>query len=436
MDLDSPGSGAEITNATNAHSPLISPDGSRIVYAMASVTGTAYIRDIATGSAADTPAWGTGRFDPHWYDDGSDEYIISTTCSPETSQSSGYQTKKYNLSNDTETVLWASRAMDAGLTGDGRFLGEAYDYNYTVDFNTPGGVLDSWAWYGHTNESRTCNGSMSPDAGRNWRMLTLMIPHQFIRTYRYSATKARWAVVNKFGMPDPANQDEWQHPEWSNNPDFAIATAGKYLKPYDVYLVNTTTGASLKVLDYAGTAEADPTAEHPCLYIAKPTSYLAFQPAELVFYALEGDTDDLTASIVVSNWGTGGTLVLGTPTVVTGSWITNVTESSGTITVTVNPTGESSATGLIQITSAGAANSPRQATVHLHVLAPAADEDGDGDTNAAEVANGTDPLDEFSHYVAPSSDSSSGGCVPGATSGGLSLVLVLLGVAGAAKTKS
>jgi hypothetical protein len=418
----------KIADTAGARSPLISSDGTRIVY-WTGGQGASYVKDISTTGTA-TSVKSSGAFDPHW-DPTDNGYVIYVTSM---SKDSGLgKTVRRRLSDGSETDLWPTRAMDSGLSPDGRWLGEAYGNSFAVDLDASPPKEYDWSWYvdSEGNELQTCNGSMSADAGSDWRMMTLMIPHEYIRIWKWDDVKKRWPIVKTFYRPEGAQ--EWQHPEWSNHPDFAVATAGRYVTgPYKVYLMNTTIGT--------GTAEAPRTdgilevvssdSDFPCLWLERSGAcYLLCQPAELTFTALEGEASPVQKTVELSNWGTGTSL--GTVAVANGGslpgWL-GAGIAGSTLTVTADPSGlaakpqDAPYAATIELTAANSTNAtvstPRELAVSFYVLSAAGDRDGDGASNEAELAAvpPTDPLDIY-HPAYPTAQPppppDGGGCSPG-----------------------
>jgi len=424
--------GAVTSTTAGARSPLISPDGTRVVFATAS--GTMKIVQLSDGALLSVlPVQGWA---PHWYIDTADsneECIVYITKDDWNGTSDGGNTVKRRLSDGLTTTLWAGRAMDAGLTRDGRFLGEAYYYNYTVDFGSGVGVIDNWDWYKigatNSNEYRTCNGSMSPELGPYWRMMSLTLPHSHFAIYRYDAAKGRFALEVEHLRPDPWG--EWDETEWSNHPDFVTAIACNIGGDQYVYLASTVNGGVP-----AGQLRLTNTdSSFPHMRVTSSQAYLLLQPASLVFWAIEGDDQTQEKKVDVSN--TSGAGALGTVAIESTdpAWLTTGTPNGSgdtwDFTVTVDPTGLTAAGGPytfpVEVSATGSSNAPagtpRTLSVELKILDPAGDEDGDGQSNEAEEANGTDPLDRF--HIASSGGGGGGGCVAGESSSPLALIAVV-----------
>ena len=433
------GGATKISDDTGVCSPLISPDGTYIAYDTYPST-LSYLQAISGGARKMLTA--NPAFAPHWYHDGSNLNVI--TCSmtdPTMPGGPGYTQiqqvdSSYNPSG-TPAMFWSSRAMDAGITPDGKWLGEAYKYSYCVDLST--NRTYDWSWYQTWNnlnqryeQGQTCNGSMSADRDRNWRMMTLKIPHTHICVWRFDQARNRWTLSKEFPIPD--SNPEWQHPEWSNHPDFAVAITspnGMFNGP--IYLVNTHTGATLQVLDS--------DCQYPCLWLQASSPYILCQPGDLVFAAIEGGASPDPVTVHVTNWGP-GTLsnISASISYDSGSgWLAATPGGSGnsqTLQVTANAGGLAAETytATIALTSTGASNSPRSLPVRFEVLVGSEDTDGDGHTNEAEISVGSDPLDK---YIYPSSDEGGGGCAAGGSAGPLASAWLAFALAGfAARRRS
>ena len=418
----------KISDDQGVKSPLISPDGDWITY---QISSRSYIRRIdGAGSATQLP--GNPAEAPHWYDDGSTVYVVH--CSESDDIYSGGYTQiqeldgAYGVVGTAPQMLFASRAADGGRSADGRWLAEAYPLSFLYDMDN-GNREYGWNWLRYTqgeidlgyadqdelgNVQQTCNGSLSPDIGRNWRYMTLRIPHERVTIYKYDAAADRWIDDRTF--LNPAGTQEWQHPEWSNHPDFATATAGMLMNTYKTYLMKTYTGEIIEVVST--------DTDFPHMWVEATSPYMLLQPGDLTFFALQGGTSPASQTVVTSNWGSGtmGTPSAGTISYASGSgWLT--VSGTTTLTASVNTSGLTTIgtyEASVPISASSATNSPRSLPVKLEFLAPDADDDGDGHSNSDEIAAGTNPLNANSYPP-----SSSNGCTASAGSGSSAIWLAL-----------
>ena len=112
---------------------------------------------------------------------------------------------------------------DAGLSADGRYLGESYQKAAIIDLYTDE--------IHEPHSGQSCNSSMSPTDAPE--MMFLYLPH------------TRFGVKNKFGeevwhIDKPRDSEEWQSPRWSNHPDYCSAIA-KYGEGYKIVLIHMPT---------------------------------------------------------------------------------------------------------------------------------------------------------------------------------------------------
>lgn len=122
-----------------------------------------------------------------------------------------------------ETEVLFDIPCDAGLSTDGRWLGEAYAQAAIVD-------LRSQQVF-RPHQGQACNASISPDD--TGRLLFLYLPHTRIGIKnRYGAEL--WSLTN------PKGTEEWQSPRWSNHPDYCSAVA-KIGDAYKIVVIRIST---------------------------------------------------------------------------------------------------------------------------------------------------------------------------------------------------
>ncbi len=234
--------------ALHGDSPIISPEGTFVAYyltAGADVRG-AYIHRL--NSDAEPVLISENGTEPHWWVDSAGKtYVIFSNQLISTSLDKGhYFTFRQQVSLEGNGSLIgvadtiAPYPMNGGLSADGRFLCTGYTQAAFYDLST--GTLIK------VNEGvQVCNPSICPDPLHPDRML-------FLNFYGVQ----NFAENTFAGLPDyPADKDgnlplhavcfivdagnrvcdyipigaagkayrEWQDPEWSNDPDFAVALA-------------------------------------------------------------------------------------------------------------------------------------------------------------------------------------------------------------------
>ena len=236
----------------HADSPLISPDGSFVAYYLtqgATVNG-AYIQKLDPTSEPVRVA-GDGT-EPHWWIDSqgktyiiySDNILVSGSLT--LGQGKTYK-QKVDLSGDgaitEDRVEIAPYPMNGGLSKNGQFLCTGYDHAafYDIVYRqlTPINA--------DPNLKQVCNPSIDPDSSHpDWMMFlsfsgiqSLVNPFKTSPDYPAQDTAGTLLTHAVFFVVDITNTvkdfvaidimgsgyQEWQDPEWSNNPRFAAALA-------------------------------------------------------------------------------------------------------------------------------------------------------------------------------------------------------------------
>lgn len=133
-------------------------------------------------------------------------------------------------------VLIRHGAMDAGITADGKWMGEAYGGLHLYEVET-----GQWTDLGRSKQF--CSASMAPDGPH--RFVTLLSGHREFAIY--SRVKDTWHP-NRFRTK--SREYFWQRPHYSTSSDYVTVLIGRgtnreNVGPYTIYVVHTGTGARL-----------------------------------------------------------------------------------------------------------------------------------------------------------------------------------------------
>jgi uncharacterized protein (TIGR03382 family) len=229
---------AKLSEDIECYQPLISPDGTRVVYDRG---GKVNIRPLDGSAAAQI----VDGYDGHWWvDDNDDEWIYYTTIGdfPDDTarkvwypnNGKGIQTHRIRLRDNLDEFVFDWKCS-AGPSRDGTHLGAAY--STMIIFEVATGTA-----YVVNGGNQGCNGSMSPD--NRYYLMHLELPHTTF-CYRDRDDNRVWYI------DCPAGTEEWQNPEFSTHPDFATATAKEDSGRYSVWVVKISTKEMIKVLDVA-----------------------------------------------------------------------------------------------------------------------------------------------------------------------------------------
>jgi hypothetical protein len=199
--------------------PIVSPDGTRVVYSQGNPGGPKLIRVRNIESGA-TQSIATGDIG-YWYEDGTGDYVIYSDWSDKNANGAGGNTYKQKLvtggvAKDGGASILHDRAMDAGGNADLSWLGQVYGqmWAYDVAAGTEYSFDDFHLIDGSVADHQTCNGSMAPDTSA--RMMLLAIPHDWIRIFTFVPADAGFSETSRFLLP--ARMDEWEFPDWSTSP--------------------------------------------------------------------------------------------------------------------------------------------------------------------------------------------------------------------------
>jgi len=365
----------KLSDDASVSEPLLSPDGSRVVYGIYNIIskwpgqssdnqGNAYIRSLGGGSrnhVAGESVAGKQAFAPHWWVDPSngDEYIVYMDYYEKDTQSAGgrgtWKQKIVSNQPSGDPVKILNHAFDGGLSKDGQRIGEAYHYLYMARTSDLGGGNGDDISSRMDGGNQCCNASMSPD--NQYHIMHLRIDHQGcnIRDENDGQVQTIWK---------PNSATEMQNPEFSTDPGYCTFTA-QFGSDYYIYIANTRTGDILKI------AEGDFGVPH--LWVAPSSPTLSLAPTSLDFNASEGGANPADKSVTVTNAGEG---TLGQVTAnESAGWLT-VTRTGGgnnqTLTNAVDISGLAAGdySEIVEVACANASNSPQSYEVNLEVAGP------------------------------------------------------------------
>lgn len=296
-----PDSRGPTTALFGANVPAWSPDGRTLAYEIGSENLTnkdsrIYLQSLG-GARGDGPA--NPATNPRWWTDGKDTSLVWCTSGA----ASGWADKSAStlrqrftggaLTGAPETLTQG--AFNAGLSRDSRFLATAYPYAVIRDRQAATDRLfhiypdhPKAADGSNTDSLQACNGSVSADPLHPGRMLfldfgvpdepsyanivspKLYAQHRMILIGDYDAAAAG-RLVDYIDSPaaELAAENTWDDPEWTNAPDFVVATnrdpdgdktvpsEPKPTQP-DIFLIKLSTKESLRV--FHGTHQLLPAA--------------------------------------------------------------------------------------------------------------------------------------------------------------------------------
>lgn len=228
------------------NSPLLSPDGKKIVFAGTSRGKPAFIQEALSGDAEgwrvplDPKARVTA--DPHWHVEGGKTYVyFSTLAGPvgyaaNCGQVSG-STYRMEVAGDTTLgpmeTTGIPGAYRGGLSKDGKWVGTSYVSSAIFDRSRDTTIILAGG-------DQQCNPSMNPfpiGSKRSDYMLILAFggekKYNLItgETLGEEQHENLWIynrddkIVWQAKRPPDGNYWRWEKPEWSTHPDFATAIA-------------------------------------------------------------------------------------------------------------------------------------------------------------------------------------------------------------------
>ncbi len=284
-----------------AFAPSWSPDGRLLAYEtgwenLTTPISRIYLQPLQ-GARMDGP--GFPATNPRWWTDGKDTTLVWCTSGNQSGwiDSSGSTLRqKVTVSGPTGPVeMLAKGSYNGGLSPDGRYLATGYPYGVMLD-RTEKVKRYFHIYPGHpkakdgspTDSLQVCNASVSQDPTHSGRMLFLdfgvpeepayanmvtpkiYAQHRMILIGDYASDLPGRIVDFIDTPPSELLQDKtWDDPEWTNLPDFAVATTrdpdGDKSNPSepqstqpDIYLIKLSTKETLRV--FAGGNQCLPVA--------------------------------------------------------------------------------------------------------------------------------------------------------------------------------
>ena len=237
----------QFTDQTDVYTPSLSPDGNWVAWSTAdegAITGGAvYVRNLNERGTSPVMLPDTPSFVPRWYVEPStgDTFVLYVTSAQLNDQGSWHtaQTRMIKFSNgafaEPPLTVVPDGAYHGGRSVDGTFIATGYPLlkmkNLVTGeektlFSAPGNGKKG------TDTSQVCNVSISPDNTTPSQVLfldfgsggdTSTIIKSTYRTHEYIfRSDFSDSVLSFYKVPPPF--DSWNHVEWSNRPNFAIAT--------------------------------------------------------------------------------------------------------------------------------------------------------------------------------------------------------------------
>jgi hypothetical protein len=289
------------TSPYGAFAPSWSPDGNFLAYEwgwenLTTPNSRVYVQPLK-GPRIDGPAFPATN--PRWWTDGKDTALVWCTTGGQggwLDTAGATLRQKYSagtMMGPIETLTKGS--YNGGLSPDGRYLATGYPFGVMLD-RTEKAKRYFHIYPGHpkakdgsaTDSLQVCNASISPSMGQPGQMLFLdfgipeeptyaniVVPkiyaqHRMILIGDF-ASEAPGRIINFLDTPAlELTQDKtWDDPEWTNHPDFVVATTRdpdgdmsipsepKATQP-DIYLIKISTKESLRI--FTGGSQTLPVA--------------------------------------------------------------------------------------------------------------------------------------------------------------------------------
>jgi hypothetical protein len=249
QSLDFRGAAPEVKplgDQTDCVNPIISPDGTRVVYSQGPANGpkTIFIKSLSGGDPQRIAVGDIG----YWNFSGAEENVVYCDWSDKDQNGAGGKTYLQKLvagttDLDGDPVEFCDRAMDAGPNADISWLGQVYGnlwaYNAATSTEYPTGKF--FLQDATPADHQTCNGSLAPD--QTARLMCLVIPHDFIRIFTYDSQSDTFTETSRFTLP--SGMAEWEFPEWSTHPDYFTAVLRAPDLKNRLFLARVSTGETV-----------------------------------------------------------------------------------------------------------------------------------------------------------------------------------------------
>jgi len=282
-----------LSGDANCYDCQLSLDGARVYYRIGS---TGYTRRLSGGGRVTIGSAGTGW----WHVSGGVEYLVYNYDGA----GKTYRQRMDGISPTGSRETIYGKSFSAGISGDGRWIGETYTTQRAYD-------LQSGKEYSGCFSGGNCSGSMSPDS--SGRFLHLLGGHDQVRLWQYSSSQDTWNVLKEFGKP--SGTGEWQRPRYAANDARYFTAVANDGGGYDLYLVRVADKAQLKLVSgdcwnsclYVGSSTPPPANTPPDVSFQSPADGDSFDaPCDL---AVVADASDADGSIVSVKLYLDGTLV-------------------------------------------------------------------------------------------------------------------------------
>ena len=204
--------------------PLISPDGTRVVYSQgsANTVKNIYVRSLSGGDATRVAIGDVG----YWHFSGGLEHIVYCDWAEKQTDGEGGSTFQQRITTggvdlEGDSIVIHDRAMDAGPNADLAWVGQVYEHLWAHNLQTGSDyptekffLMDQGA-----ADHQSCNGSMAPDD--SGRLMCLVIPHDYVRVYTHDSGTDTFLQTSEFQLP--GDMAEWEFPDWSTHPGYFTA---------------------------------------------------------------------------------------------------------------------------------------------------------------------------------------------------------------------
>ncbi len=226
LDFTGPSARVELLSTdVDCVNPIISPDGTRVVYSTGNPGGTKILSVRNLDGSGDAETLGTGDVG-YWVQDTSGDFIVYADWSDKNDNGASGNTYLQKLvtggtTRDGGATLLHDRAMDGGVNADMSWLGQVYGqmYAYDVSHQVEYSYNDFVLLDGAVADHQTCNGSMAPDSSA--RLMLLVIPHDWVRIFSFVPGASRFEETSRFVLPE--RHSEWEFPDWSTDPAYFTA---------------------------------------------------------------------------------------------------------------------------------------------------------------------------------------------------------------------
>jgi hypothetical protein len=230
---------------TKTFAPLLSPDGTRIVY-----NQTFGATDIFVMSLEDFEPIKVGHgANPHWWVDSKsgEEHVIYRSDNGGFRGPPPGKTFRQKVGPEGrpagEPEVIFEVGFGGGLSADGRYLATGFMKLVVGDRETGECTMPLGDGTPEDNHNQTCCVSVAPDESGRYMMLRWPHSHFGICDFQ-----GRWDL--KIRCPDDV--EEWQTPEWSTHPKFATASCMTRGTNYDLYLIRLSDYEMLRLTTSGG----------------------------------------------------------------------------------------------------------------------------------------------------------------------------------------